>query len=1008
MTEGMKQGSSAPLITAAVVFVVAALCSGLFVRYLEQQRVDTLRAQTSTLATAHADALQREIEPTLSIPSAPEAIRAGELDQLKQRGFDYRLELTHPDTAQTQIIAESSARPLTMPVRHEVTLPNGTWTLNLSPVGGWDDPLGLALLSGLGLIFSLLIAALAKLLIDARAQKRGLATLVEERTKELSESEARFRQIVETTTEGVWTVDREIRTTFANPRLAEMLGCPRDQLIGRSAFDFMDNETRAFVERKLAERSRDSSDQYELRLTRADGSQLWTFLCATPLRDADGNLVGGLGLLSDISERKRTEAALEDERQILKQAERIAQVGSWRWNIAADRAIVSEGWRLIHGIEDAGPMSLAEAMPLVHPDDRDAVQQAFDNALNGNCSFDISYRIVRRSDQRVRHLQSLGVVIRDDQGRPVTVYGLSQDITERHESDSELRIAAIAFEAQEGMLVTDAEERILRVNQAFTDILGYSAEESIGQTPRMLRSGRHDAAFFAEMWARILEHGFWEGEIWNRSKSGEVFPQWLAITAVRNTCGRITHYVGTLTDISQRKAADEEIRQLAFYDPLTKLPNRRLLLDRLRQALAANARSRQTGAALFIDLDNFKLLNDTRGHHIGDLLLEQVADRLTKTVRRSDSVARLGGDEFVILLQELGEDPEQAGALAKGVGEKVLAALGKPYRLAGHEHYSTPSIGIASFGNPPQSAEDILRQADLAMYQAKAAGRNTLRFYDPRMQESLNHRAALEAELRRAVEERQFVLHYQPQVDEQGQLTGAEALLRWHHPERGLLAPAEFMTHVVGLGLSRPLGCWVLQDACAQLAGWATRPETSRLNLAVNIFPEHFRRPEFVEDVRAALSASGADPRQLRLELTETPLLDDPDDTLAKMTLLKATGVGLTLDNFGVGYCSLSYLKRLPLDLLKIAPAFVREVLNDPDDDTIADRFVALAESLGLAIMAEGVETPAQRDYLLRHGCHIFQGYLFGRPGPVSELEAAPRSQPDPDGPNRKCQAGAI
>jgi diguanylate cyclase (GGDEF)-like protein len=441
-----------------------------------------------------------------------------------------------------------------------------------------------------------------------------------------------------------------------------------------------------------------------------------------------------------------------------------------------------------------------------------------------------------------------------------------------------------------------------------------------------------------------------------------------------------------LTDITQRKAAEEQIEQLAFYDPLTRLPNRRLLLDRLRQVVEFCARSRRRGALLFLDLDNFKTLNDTLGHDIGDLLLQQVAQRLLDTVRARDTVARLGGDEFVVLLEDLGTRLEEAASQVQVVGEKLLAVLNQPFDLVGHRCHSTASIGIALIREPPATVDDLLKRADLAMYQAKASGRNALRFFDPAMQAVLEARTALEAHLREGLRKGQFLLWYQAQVDRAGRLTGAEALLRWHHPQRGLVAPHDFIPLAEETGLILPLGDWVLETACVQLAAWARRPETADLTLAVNVSARQFRHPGFVDQVAATLARQGTDPRRLKLELTESLLLQDVGDTIDKIAALKARGVGFALDDFGTGYSSLSYLKRLPLDQLKIDQSFVRDILTDPNDAVIARTIVALGQSLGLAVIAEGVETEGQRAFLLDHGCQAFQGYLFGRPGPVEAL----------------------
>ena len=554
-------------------------------------------------------------------------------------------------------------------------------------------------------------------------------------------------------------------------------------------------------------------------------------------------------------------------------------------------------------------------------------------------------------------------------------------------ANADLRIAAIAFEAQEGMCITNANNVILRVNKAFIEITGYKADEVIGQTPGILASGRHDASFYQAMRESIRQTNAWQGEIWNRRKNGEIYPQWLTITAVTDSDGTLTHYVSTLTDISQRKAAEQEINYLAFYDPLTHLPNRRLLIDRLQQALALCDRNARTGALLFIDLDNFQVLNDTLGHEKGDLLLQQVALRLATCVRKADSVARLGGDEFVVVLEDLSAQPHEAATQTEAVGEKILATLGEPYNLEGYPYHNTPSIGITMFAGQANSVDDLMKHADLAMYEAKRAGRNTLRFFDPEMQATITARVMLEKDLRTAIESQQFELYYQPQVDADGRIQGTEALLRWHHPALGMIVPGDFIPISEETGLILPLGHWILQNACQQLVDWAKKPALTHLSIAVNISALQFRQPEFVDQVLNALDSTGADPQKLKLELTESLLLDNVQEIIDKMSILKSRGISFSLDDFGTGYSSLSYLKRLPLDQLKIDQSFVRDLLTDSNDIAIARTIVALAQSLGLSVIAEGVETEAQRDCLASQGCLAFQGYLFGRPSTALALE---------------------
>jgi diguanylate cyclase (GGDEF)-like protein len=486
----------------------------------------------------------------------------------------------------------------------------------------------------------------------------------------------------------------------------------------------------------------------------------------------------------------------------------------------------------------------------------------------------------------------------------------------------------------------------------------------------------------------LAKEGSWQGEVFNRRKSGEVFPEWLNISTVKDDAGQVTHYVAIFTDISDRKLAADQIENLAFYDPLTKLPNRRLLMNRLDQVLTVGARHYRTNALLFVDLDNFKTLNDSLGHDQGDVLLEQAAKRLTACIRDGDTVARLGGDEFVVMLEDLSKDELEAATQAETVGEKIRIALSQPYLLQGNDHHCTPSIGITLFGGHQQEKNtEPLKRAELAMYQAKSAGRNAVRFFDPDMQAKVTERAAMELDLRESLLAGDFQLYYQPQLVGQGRLTGAEALVRWLHPKKGLVSPCEFIPLAEDTGLILPLGQWVLDTACAQLAKWATFTELAQLTVSVNVSARQFHHKEFVSNVLATVSRTGANPRQLKLELTESLLVEDVEGIISKMTALRAHGVGFSLDDFGTGYSSLSYLKRLPLDQLKIDQGFVKNILSDPNDSAIAKMVIALADSLGLMVIAEGVEIEAQRDFLARHGCHAYQGYLFSRPLPLEQFE---------------------
>ena len=547
------------------------------------------------------------------------------------------------------------------------------------------------------------------------------------------------------------------------------------------------------------------------------------------------------------------------------------------------------------------------------------------------------------------------------------------------------RSRLLLLNASDGIHILDGKGVILEASDSFCRMLGFARAEVIGMS-----IAQWDANIVPDELGQVLARRFDRREISTfetryRRKDGSLFEVEVTNHPLQLDDQQVIY--NAARDITARKKAEDEIRNLAFYDPLTRLPNRRLLLDRLKQALAPSTRNGRYGALLFIDLDDFKTLNDTLGHDIGDLLLQRVAEHLASCVREGDSVARLGADEFVVMLEYLSEHEPEAAAHAETVGEKILATLNHNYQLADYEHHSTASIGITLFTDHHDTIDDLLKQADLALHQAKAAGRNSLRFFEPEMQSVVTARAALEAGLREALRKAQFLLYYQAQVDGESRVTGAEVLLRWQHPQRGMVSPAEFIPLAEATGLILPLGHWVLETACRQLAAWAGRGKMADLTVAVNVSARQFYHKDFVADVLAILDQTGANPKRLKLELTESLLLDHVEDTIAKMTTLRASGVCFSLDDFGTGYSSLAYLKRLPLDQLKIDQSFVRDVLTDSNDAAIARTVIALGKNLGLAVIAEGVESAAQRDFLAENDCAAYQGYLFGRPMPRVEFE---------------------
>ncbi|MGA9070210.1 MAG: EAL domain-containing protein, partial [Terracidiphilus sp.] len=523
------------------------------------------------------------------------------------------------------------------------------------------------------------------------------------------------------------------------------------------------------------------------------------------------------------------------------------------------------------------------------------------------------------------------------------------------------------------------------VNNSFVNLLGYRREELIGRTSKEVGIWI-DAQDRENLMEEIRKNSsFRDIDIRYKKKNGEIL--WSLTSSTLIEIEGVPCLLSIVRDISEAKAAKEKIQDLANFDPLTRLPNRQFLLDRLRTALVASAASERKCALLLLDIDSVKTLNETMGHHVGDLLLEEVARRLTATVREVDLVARIGGDEFIVLLEDLSNSQQHAVDQVRTVGEKLISVLAQPYQLAGREILSSSCMGITLLGEGRQDTSEALQQADIALDQAKSTGKNMLRFFTPALRAAISARVALEEDLRMAIREKQFVLYYQPQVN-RGQIVGSEALVRWNHPQRGLLAPGAFISLAEETGLILDLGSWVLEDACEQIARWARRPETARLAVAVNISALQFRQAEFEQQVLAALQRTGANPNNLKLELTESMLVDNIEEVIAKMTSLRSHEITFSLDDFGTGYSSLTYLKRLPLNQLKIDRSFVKDILTDSSSGAIAETIISLGKAMGMPVIAEGVETEEQRVYLARLGCHAFQGYLTSRPLPLREFES--------------------
>ncbi len=806
----------------------------------------------------------------------------------------------------------------------------------------------------------------------------------------LEESRDRYAELYDFAPVSYLTLTDKGLITEINATAAGLFGTDRRKLLHRhfAAFVTVDDGDRwhRFFSEVMKYNERKSIG---LMLKRSDGSVVSVHVNCLNVMKGDKESVLYI-TLTDITESRHTEAILHEvETHTLSMALACAEMGSWDWDISSGRVIFNERWAKMRGyrLQDLEP-HIDTWENGIYPNDFPAFNAALTAHLeNRTPFFQAEYRVRTLAGPLIWLLNRGTVVKRDAQGNPLRIAGIEMDITERKHNDEELRIAVIAFESQEGMIVTDPNGVIIRVNQAFTRLTGYSAEEAVGKTPHLLSSGRHDKTFYQRMWVSLKEHGFWQGEIWNRRKNGMVYAEWLNISSVVAADGTVTHYVASFSDLTNNKEAAAEIHRLAYYDPLTKLPNRRLFQEQLAKALAVSGRSRKYGALLFIDLDNFKSLNDTLGHDMGDMLLTQVSTRLLGCTREGDTVARQGGDEFVVMLEELNQNPEEAAIQAEDVGEKILTALNRPYQLSSYECHSTPSIGITLFNDQSETVDDLLKRADIAMYAAKATGRNTLRFFDPSMQSAVTARATLEADLHRALAENQFKLYFQLQAQHDHQVIGAEVLLRWDHPEHGLISPSEFIPLAEESRLILPIGLWVLDAACAQLKLWEDIPQTRHLQLAVNVSAHQFHQACFVEQVCAVLEKHGVQPERLKLELTESLVLGNIDDTIIKMQELKKIGVDFSMDDFGTGYSSLSYLTQLPIDQLKIDQSFVHNIGVKPTNAVIVQTIIGMADNLGMKVIAEGVETEEQRAFLELHGCPAVQGYLFGRPLPLNEFE---------------------
>jgi diguanylate cyclase (GGDEF)-like protein/PAS domain S-box-containing protein len=546
-------------------------------------------------------------------------------------------------------------------------------------------------------------------------------------------------------------------------------------------------------------------------------------------------------------------------------------------------------------------------------------------------------------------------------------------------TEADLKIAAMAFQAYEAIMVTDEKTNIIRINASFTRLTGYTESEVIGKTPKILNSGKHDALFFKNIWDSLNSKGKWGGEILNRRKNGGVFPEWQTISAIRDNQGKITHYISFFTDITELKLAEKEIEQLAFYDSLTGLPNRRLLHDRLEHELNNAARYNRAGILFFLDLDRFKHINDSLGHSIGDLLLIETAKRLQSLLRSTDTAVRLGGDEFIILVSAQDGIHNDLLKQSNTIAEKIIKEINRPFTINEHQLFISASIGITIYTGINDTVENLLKRADTAMYQAKEAGRNTFRFYQQSMQDVADARLQIEKNLRTAIANSEFAVHYQPQLSASNEIVGAEALIRWQNSELGFVSPVDFIPIAEETGQIISIGQWVIESVCEQIKLWE-KQGVFIPHIAINISAKQFHQADFVSTLIHTLYEQDVKPDKIMLEITEGVFLGNLEEAIDKMNVLKQNGFNFSIDDFGTGYSSLTYLKRLPFDQLKIDQSFVRGLVDDKTDAAIVKAIVVMAKSMNLNLIAEGVETDQHLAYLSGYGCHYYQGYFFSKP----------------------------
>ena len=821
------------------------------------------------------------------------------------------------------------------------------------------------------LLLSLVVlAALLRINQRLRQEMRSRKEL----EKRLRNSEQHYRGLVESLNAVAWQIRMdEGRYTYVSPHAEKLLGYPMSDWLEpgfRQRILHPEDASRA-LQYSLDEIRAGRDHSLDYRVLAADGRTLWVRDIVTLIADGNGMLLRGL--LVDISEAKRTEQLLRLSEDKFAKAFHASPDGLLITRLQ-DASILeaNDSFYRITGYNSAeaiGSTTLDLGLWATDEDRDSMVRQIRETGI---LSHQRAWIRTKHGPLRLGELSAQAILI---DGTPC-ILTIARDITEREQMQERLHQAAIVFESTaEGVIITDHHQRITAVNRAFSEITGYSQQEALGQSPSLLSSGRHDSAFYTAMWHQISVHGHWQGEIWNKRKNGEIYPEWLTISKVNGPQGQITHFVGVFADISSLKQAQASLDYQAHHDPLTDLPNRTLFENRLNSALNDARIGQSQGAVLFLDLDHFKHINDSLGHPVGDLLLKGIAQRLREQLRDIDTVARLGGDEFIVLLPGLHQPRD-----AEHIASKLLDCFSKPFQVDGHEFIISASIGISLFPKDGNDVATLVKNADAAMYSAKSRGRNRIEFYTRNLTIQAAERMTLELELRRAIERNELSLYYQPKIClHSGQLVGAEALLRWHHPVFGEISPERFIPLAEDNSMILQIGDWVLQQACRQMRAWQDS-HASFGALSINLSGNQLRQPQLVERIASTLDHFGLQAACLQLEITENFIMSQAEKALQILHQLKELGLQLAIDDFGTGYSSLSYLKRLPVDTLKIDKSFIRGLPGDANDAAITRAIIALGHSLQMTVVAEGVETKAQEIFLTCEGFDQIQGYTISRP----------------------------